>query len=110
MASKKTKTIVDEAIIDEPVVEEAVAESPIVENIETIQEEPKVKETPEYLIVTAVRLNIRKGPSKDTEILTIVSKGDKLVKNTKKLSNGFYSVTTDNNIQGYVMKEFVVEK
>lgn len=96
MAAKKTKPIVEETK------EEIVA--PI--------EEVKVEETntKKFIVVITDRLNVRKGPSKDTEVLDIVSKDEKLLINDSKLIEGFYSITTSSGIKGYVMKEFVVEK
>ena len=96
MATKKTKPIMEE------VKEEIVA--PV--------EEAKVEETntKKFVVVTTDRLNVRKGPSKDTEVLNIVSKDEKLLINDPKLVKGFYSITTSSGIKGYVMKEFVVEK
>ena len=96
MATKKTKPIIEE------VKEEIVA--PV--------EEAKVEETntKKFVVVTTDRLNVRKGPSKDTEVLNIVSKDEKLLINDPKLVKGFYSITTSSGIKGYVMKEFVVEK
>ena len=95
MAAKKTKPIVEE------VKEEIVA--PV--------EEAPVEETntKKFVVVTTDRLNVRKGPSKDTEVLNIVSKDEKLLINDPKLIEGFYSITTSSGIKGYVMKEFVKE-
>ena len=111
MAAKKTKPIVKE------VKEEIVAP------VEEVKEEVKVEEvkeeivapveetnTKKFVVVTTDRLNVRKGPSKDTEVLNIVSKDEKLLINDPKLIEGFYSITTSSGIKGYVMKEFVVEK
>ena len=106
MAAKKTKPIVEE------VKEEIVAQ------VEEVKEEVKeeviapVEETntKKFVVVTTDRLNVRKGPSKDTEVLNIVSKDEKLLINDPKLVKGFYSITTSSGIKGYVMKEFVVEK
>lgn len=96
MANKKTKPI------NEEVIEETVTPA------EEIVEEPVVEET-KYVMVTADKLNVRKGPSKDTEVLAIVSKNETLIVNDSKLVKGFYSVTTSTGIQGYVMKEYVKE-
>ena len=111
MAAKKTKPIVKE------VKEEIVAP------VEEVKEEVKIEEvkeevvapveetnTKKFVVVTTDRLNVRKGPSKDTEVLNIVSKDEKLLINDPKLIEGFYSITTSSGIKGYVMKEFVVEK
>ena len=106
MATKKTKPIVEE------VKEEIVA--PVEEVKEELKEEviAPVEETntKKFVVVTTDRLNVRKGPSKDTEVLNIVSKDEKLLINDPKLIEGFYSITTSSGIKGYVMKEFVVEK
>ena len=106
MATKKTKPIVEE------VKEEIVA--PVEEVKEEVKEEviAPVEETntKKFVVVTTDRLNVRKGPSKDTEVLNIVSKDEKLLINDPKLVKGFYSITTSSGIKGYVMKEFVVEK
>ena len=106
MATKKTKPIVEE------VKEEIVA--PVEEVKEEAKEEivAPVEETntKKFVVVTTDRLNVRKGPSKDTEVLNIVSKDEKLLINDPKLIEGFYSITTSSGIKGYVMKEFVVEK
>ena len=109
MAAKKTKPIVEE------VKEEIVA--PVEEVKEEVKEEAKeeivapVEETntKKFVVVTTDRLNVRKGPSKDTEVLNIVSKDEKLLINDPKLVKGFYSITTSSGIKGYVMKEFVKE-
>ena len=111
MAAKKTKPIVEE------VKEEIIAP------VEEVKEEVKIEEvkeevvapieetnTKKFVVVTTDRLNVRKGPSKDTEVLNIVSKDEKLLINNPKLIKGFYSITTSSGIKGYVMKEFVVEK
>lgn len=111
MATKKTKPIVKEVKVEE-VKEEIVA--PVEEVKEEVKEEviAPVEETntKKFVVVTTDRLNVRKGPSKDTEVLNIVSKDEKLLINDPKLIEGFYSITTSSGIKGYVMKEFVVEK
>ena len=117
MAAKKTKPIVEEVKeeivtpVEEVKIKEAKVEETKEEIIEPIEEE-KVEETntKKFVVVTTDRLNVRKGPSKDTEVLNIVSKDEKLLINDPKLVKGFYSITTSSGIKGYVMKEFVVKK
>ena len=103
MATKKTKPIVEE--VKEEIV--APVEEVKVEEVIAPVEETNTKK---FVVVTTDRLNVRKGPSKDTEVLNIVSKDEKLLINDPKLIEGFYSITTSSGIKGYVMKEFVVEK
>ena len=100
MATKKTKPIVEE------VKEEIVAPVEELKVVAPVEE----TNTKKFVVVTTDRLNVRKGPSKDTEVLNIVSKDEKLLINDPKLIEGFYSITTSSGIKGYVMKEFVVEK
>lgn len=97
MAAKKTTKIVETPI-------EEVMPAPIEEPVE------KKDKITKYLNVIAENLNVRKEPSTDSEVLVIVSKDDKLVINDAKLVKGFYSVTTVSGVNGYVMKEFVVEE
>ena len=107
MAAKKTKPIVEEA--KEEIVA-PVEEVKIEEAKEEIVAPVEETNTKKFVVVTTDRLNVRKGPSKDTEVLNIVSKDEKLLINDPKLIEGFYSITTSSGIKGYVMKEFVVEK
>ena len=73
MATKKTKPIVEEvkeenlAPVEEVKVEEAKEE--ILAPVEDTN-------TKKFVVVTTDRLNVRKGPSKDTEVLNIVSKDE----------------------------------
>ena len=112
MAAKKTKPIVKEVKeeIVVPVEEVKVEEVKIEEAKEEIVSQVEETNTKKFVVVTTDRLNVRKGPSKDTEVLNIVSKDEKLLINDPKLIEGFYSITTSSGIKGYVMKEFVVEK
>ena len=112
MAAKKTKPIVEETKeeILAPVKEVKVEEVKIEEAKEEVVAPVEETNTKKFVVVTTDRLNVRKGPSKDTEVLNIVSKDEKLLINDPKLIEGFYSITTSSGIKGYVMKEFVVEK
>ena len=117
MAAKKTKPIVKEvkeeivAPVEEVKIEEAKIEEVKIEEVkEEVVAPVEETNTKKFVVVTTDRLNVRKGPSKDTEVLNIVSKDEKLLINDPKLVKGFYSITTSSGIKGYVMKEFVVEK
>lgn len=109
MATKKTKPIVEEEIIA-PIEELKIEEAPVEEVKEEVVAPVEEINTKKFVVVTTDRLNVRKCPSKDTEVLNIVSKDEKLLINDPKLVKGFYSITTSSGIKGYVMKEFVVEK
>ena len=69
-------------------------------NEEEIQNEQLVRVIPNLL-------NIRFTAEKDSTIVTIVSKDDKLILLDKEPINGFYHITTKTGIEGYCMVEFV---
>lgn len=50
-------------------------------------------------------LNVRKEPSKESEVIGIVSNGDNV--NVIEEINGFYKITTPSGINGFCVKEFV---
>lgn len=53
------------------------------------------------------RLNIRKEPNKDAEVIAIVDCGDFLVIDFSTSNDEWYGVCTVAGITGYCMKEFV---
>lgn len=58
------------------------------------------------VIANCDRLNIRKGPSVDTEILAVVDRGTKVV--VEPISNNeFYKVYVESGIEGYAMKAYI---
>lgn len=71
-----------------------------------ITEELEIK----YVVVKTDNLNIRTEPSIESKILTIVSKGDRLSLSDTKSINDFYAISTSLGINGYVMKDFVIEE
>lgn len=69
-----------------------------------VVDEPKEKS---MIVKTKCLLNVRRKPSKDSDILTKLEKETDIVA-TEVFSNPeWYLVVTANGIEGYVMKEFV---
>lgn len=91
-----------------PAVEEIAVEEVTVtaEPVKEIPKETKAKVEPvvKKCVVTATKLNLRKGPGTDTEVLTILSMGDKLEITSE--TPRFYAVKAS-GFNGFVMKDFV---
>ena len=78
----------------------------VVEDERSIKNEEKVNES--YGIVTdCLRLNIRKKPSKDSEIVVIVTCLDELRIFPDSSTDDWYAVCTASGIEGFCMKKFV---
>lgn len=103
----------------EPVIEEPVIELEVVEEIveEPVIEEP-VMEPATKVVVNAVvsgakKLNVRKNPAKDAEVLCVIAEGNELTVSLEESTNGFYKVYTECNgvsIEGYCVETFVTLK
>lgn len=83
---------------------------PVVEEVKEEIVTPVVEEVKKYLIVTADKLNVRKSASIESDVMEVVSKNDKLLLTSDKVTKGFYSIETPAGVKGYVMKDFVVEE
>lgn len=84
------------------------AEPEVTEEVET---QPKTNVV-EGVVVDCGRLNVRKEPKKDAEILVIVNKGTKALIDESKSTDEFYCVSMDlpDNItltEGYCMKKYI---
>lgn len=79
---------------------DVVTDEPSVEAPEVKKEKTKVGK-----LVNCELLNARKEPSKDSEVLFVVSKEDKIVILGEE--NDFYKVSV-NNKEAYCMKNFIV--
>ena len=85
-----------------PVVEEAKTEpTPVVE-----QPKPESKQLTGN-VAGCAKLNVRKEPNKDAEILAVINEGAEVVINKTKSTMDFYSVCTAAGIDGYCMKKFI---
>ena len=65
----------------------------------------EVQTKPAYGIVNCSKLNVRKGPSKNTDSLCVVEIGSKL--EVEPFNEEWIKVTTAEGVSGYCMLEFV---
>ena len=57
-------------------------------------------------IVICAKLNVRKGPSKDTESLCVIEKDTKVTLYNEQTED-FFKICTASGIEGYCMKQFI---
>lgn len=81
--------------------EETITEETITPSEEPITVEDKVI----GIVINCQKLNIRKGPSKSTEVECVIEAG-KEVEIIKQANASWYSVTFDDK-KGYCMKKFI---
>lgn len=72
--------------------------------VEEVKEEKKEKS---MIVKTKCLLNVRRYPSKESDILTKLEKETDIVATEIFDNTEWYYVVTANGIEGYIMKEFV---
>ena len=77
------------------------------DSIDIEQKETKHKTV---IVSNCTRLNIRKKPNKNAEVVTVVNNSDELEINADTSTADWYAVTTSNGVSGFCMKKFVREK
>lgn len=69
-----------------------------------------VKHFPSGVVVNCQRLNVRKGPSTDAEILTTIKASSEVKIDTDTSTDEFYKIHTDAGIEGFCMKKYITLK
>lgn len=90
--------------------EEVVEPVEVKEEVKVEEPTPVVKPEPKQLtgnVAGCAKLNVRKEPNKDAEILAVINEGTEVVINKIKSTMDFYSVCTAAGIEGYCMKKFI---
>ena len=112
--SKKRYTQYSKFSGEEPeteVEEETVEEEQPLEGQTTIPEvEPEVptSETHKFGKITGCKkLNVRKLPSRDSEIISELVEGSEIMVDDNESTALFYKICTEHGIEGYCMKNFI---
>ena len=91
--------------------EETVEEEQSLEGQTTIPEvEPEVpaSETHKFGKITGCKkLNVRKLPSRDSEIISELVEGSEIMIDDNESTALFYKICTEHGIEGYCMKQFI---
>lgn len=88
-------------------------EDPVLDDSTEIAEDVRVEETEEVVediigvVTDCLKLNIRKEPNKDSEVVTIVTCLDELKIDPDASTNDWYAVCTVAGVEGFCMKKFV---
>lgn len=80
-------------------------------NVEPETTEPEVESEVELLtsgiVTSCVRLNIRKNPNVNSEVVCVVDVNTKVSVDLKESTNAWYKVFLDNGNCGYCMKNYI---
>lgn len=71
---------------------------------------PDAPEVPDSIIGRVsgcINLNIRKGPSKNSEVIAVVSVGAELIIASNSIDKPWYHVTTEAGVKGFCMNEYI---
>ncbi len=88
-------------------------EDPVLVDSTEIPEDIKVEEVVEDIIgvvTDCLKLNIRKEPNKDSDVVVIVTCLDELKIDPDASTDDWYAVCTASGIEGFCMKKFVAVK
>ena len=98
--------VVDDEIIDTPTEDiEEIIDTPT-EDIEEHMEDTLKLEIVEGVLKDCVRLNMRKEPSKESEIVCVIDETVEFTVDLTHSTDDFYKVYT-NEHNGYCMKQFI---
>ena len=86
-----------ELIVPEPVIPEPVIPEPVVE--------PENRKFGK--VSNCKKLNIRKLPSRDAEIVSELIEGSEVMIDEKESTALFYKICTEHGIDGYCMKDYI---
>ena len=72
------------------------------------QEETQNQPEPVYGVVhNCTKLNVRKQPSKDSEIVFVLNEGSEVSIDEENSTEEWYSITHASGVEGFCMKQFV---
>ena len=72
------------------------------------QEETQNQPEPVYGVVhNCEKLNVRKHPSKDSEIVFVLNEGSEISIDEENSTEEWYSITHASGVEGFCMKQFV---
>lgn len=75
------------------------------ENIEEVV--PSIEDLVLKGVVNTSRLNVRKQPTKDSEVIQIITRDSEVEIGLDGETDTFYHVRTKSGVEGYCMKEFI---
>ena len=83
------------------VVRETVAKEPVPEK------EPEAKKEIAGIVTNCVRLNVRKEPDFDADVLCTIDVSTNLIIDEEESTDEFYKICTSAGIEGYCVKTYI---
>ena len=99
---------VKEEVIDKNI-EEPIEGQTVISEVEPIIPEPVAEPEVQKFgqVSSCKKLNVRKLPSRDAEIVSELAEGIKIMIDEKTSTALFYKICTEHGIEGYCMKDFI---
>lgn len=89
---------IDEVAMEQPVIEEVASE---------VTEEPKTDELLDGIVHNCVKLNVRRNPSIESDVVAVLNEQDQIkVKDVDTLSD-WYFIQLPNGEEGFSMKKYI---
>lgn len=89
---------IDEVAMEQPVIEEVASE---------VTEEPKTDTFLDGIVHNCVKLNVRKNPSIDSDVIAVLNEQDRIkVKDVDTISD-WYFIHLPNGEEGFSMKKYI---
>lgn len=85
-------------------------EPPIEDTVESAETDDEVFEPFIGTVINCTKLNVRKEPNKEAEIVCKVDSGSELMIDATNSTGDWYSVCTGAGIEGFCMKEYISVK
>lgn len=107
--SVEAKDEIDVAVDVENVENVEPEVAPEVENVDVVEpEEPsKPQESRVGVVVSCLKLRVRKAPSLTAEVLCEIEKSSAVVIDPANSTKDFFKVCTEDGVEGYCMKKFI---
>lgn len=105
----KNKKYIDETVSVEntTIINDTVEEVTSVEMNTTVFDEPTQKIIPIGIIYGCAKLNVRKEPKPDAEVVSQLVVGSEVMIDCDTSTDEFYKVCTASGVEGFCMKRFV---
>ena len=78
------------------------------EELEDTIQEQYIRNIRTGIVTNCSRLNIRKEPNVDSDIVCSVSNNTEVIIDEESSNDGFYKITTSAGIEGFCMKKYIV--
>lgn len=77
-----------------------------VEVVETVVE-PEASEPVVGIVSGCVKLNVRKNPHTNAEVLCVIDENSEVVIDEENSTHEFYKICTEAGVEGFCMKKFI---